>query len=526
MTTTAASYEAAGTARSDLAGDAPASLLTTGDHKRLGVLALSLGLANLVVGLGLGVVLHLDVAGEYLRRVFNAHTTTMAMLSIAPAWAGLATYLVPLQIGARRLALPRLHAFGVWTGIAGGAGVLASYLIGAAGRSGLALSAPLEAVAGAEGSTATQLWIVSLGLVALGALSVAIDLVATVLTQRARGMTLARVPAFSWSVLVTGAALVLATPTFLAGLALLYVDQRHGGTFFDQATRGTSETWRHLLWIYGRPELWLLGIPALGALSDIVATHARRPLINHVAALGLIAAAGVATFGAWAADSPAARAVILPTHSIATVLIGAPVGLLVLMWLGTLRKGTPHVHPALAGTGAFIALLAMAAMNAGVAATQDVDHSQAFALAQVTATTYGPATVALLAALVHWAPKLSGRLIGSTAALGGIALAFVGAALAALAGWITGYAGWSGATATAPAAGYLLMAVGVLSVASSLASDRSGSAPVAGDDPYEGHTLEWATTSPPPPHNFDALPEVRSATPLADERVPVSEGIA
>lgn len=523
MTLTASPPQAAAGSGPDLAVDDGATALTTGEHKRLGLLALGLGLAQLIAALVLGVVLHLDISGEYVRRVFNAHTTSMALLSLAPAWAGLATYVVPLQIGARRLALPRLHAFGVWCGVAGALGVLTSYLIGAAGRSGLALSDPIEALAGSEASTATQLWIVSLGVVAVGALSVAIDLAATVLTERIEGMTLGRVPAFTWSVLVTSAALVLAIPTFLAGLALLYVDQRNGGVFFDHDTRGTAETWRHLLWLYGRPELWLLGIPALGALSDIVATHARRPLMNHGAALGLIAAAGIASFGAWAADSPAARAVVLPTHSLGTVLIGAPVGLLVLMWLATLKTGEPRFHPATAGAGAFVALVGLAGVNAAIAATQDVAFSQAFALAQVTATIYGPVTVALIAAIVHWSPKLSGRVVASGTALGGVGLAFLGAVVAAGAGWISGYAG-AGGTDRIAAAGYLLMALGALAAAAALVPDRGEGRAAVPDDPYEGHTLEWATSSPPAVHNFDALPVVRSATPLTDERAPASEG--
>ena len=249
------------------------SLLTTADHKRIGRLYIGFALLFLVVGGVVGAILQgeltasgMQVVGNQYARLFSFHATVTPLLFLAPLWVGLATYVVPLQIGATGLAFPRLQALALWTYVVGGGVVVAAYLVGTPRGAGLSLSTPIR-LAGASQS-ATNLWIVGLALVATASLLAAVNLLATVVTLRTDGLSFDRLPFFTWATFASSAVVLVATPTFLAGLVLLYLDQHYGGSFFSVRNTAAQDIWQHLLWLFGRPEIYLLTLPGLGAACE------------------------------------------------------------------------------------------------------------------------------------------------------------------------------------------------------------------------------------------------------------------
>lgn len=521
---------------------APASLapayadvwLDTADHKRLGLLfvyasflfLVASGAAALVVGAKQAAP-GVNLAGSTVARLYGLHTQSGVLLFLTALWIGLATYVVPLQIGAGRLALPRLSAFGFWVYLFGGVCFLVSYLAGQVNGLGITQSSPLPVVPGGV-DTATMLWIVSLAMVSVGFLLASASLVVTVAGLRTDGMTLLRVPAFSWATLVAGAVALVSTPVFLGGLLLLGLDQRFGGSLFAPSTNGSLAIWQRTVWLYGRPDVYLLTIVALGAASDLVATHAHRPLLEHRAALALLALMGVLSLGAWTGGASATQAVIVPTFNVVTAAIAVPLGATVLMWLGTAARGEPGFHVSLLFVVGAIGLWIIGAANALGAALHHVNGvtgASTWIAGNVHTVVVGPPTLIAFGAIYHWAPKMWGRPLRAAAGALVFFATFAGLAATGLAYYFLGYNGaplgqTTGITSyqqglyVLAEVGGVLVVIGVLLLLADLATSgrRSGDATL--DDPYRGLTLEWATTSPPPPWGFDALPEVRSEAPL------------
>jgi heme/copper-type cytochrome/quinol oxidase subunit 1 len=498
------------------------SWLTTADHKVIGRAYIVAALAFLLVGGAVGGLLRagLDLSDASYLRLYDLHATGTAVLVLAPLWLGLATYLVPLQIGAVRLAFPRLQSFAFWSYVLGGILHLASYT--GDGPRVAGLSFEHLTLTGSGDKAHTDLWIASLAVITIAAVLGAANLVATVLNLRTEGMTLGRIPMFSWATLVSGTGTVLAAPVFLAGLLLLFLDQHFGGReFFAQGTVGTQVVWQHMLWLYGRPDLYLLVVPGLGAASDIVSKAARRPLANTDAARMAIGAFAFLGFGAWAAGTKVAGAVVLPTYSGLTAAVVLPLGALVLLWLDTLRRAA-GIKPdgGIAFVVAFILTVGAGGVAAVAAALKTVDGS-AWSTGQVHLVAFAAPLLLAVGALHHWAPKLWGRPLSAAEAAAHALLLFGGAALTALGSYLAGWDGQAKATnvndgfAKLSVAGGAVLLLGLVAVALAVLARtlQPGSAEDA-----DGITLEWAAPSPPPPHNFDTLPEVRSDAPLADLR--------
>lgn len=517
------------------------AITATADHKRLGLLFLGGALLFLVVGGAVGLILRAELAAEGVdfvggnyNRLFSLHASVSSLLFLAPAWIGLATYLVPLQIGSGRLALPRLHAFATWLFLLGGGLLITAYLLGPPVGLGIADAVPAPAPSGGADNP-DALAIVAMALVGVAMVLASIDLVVTILKLRTPGLTLRRLPMFSWATLATGLVTLLTTPVFVAGLVLVYIDHRFGAGFFHEEHVAGQAIWQHSVWLFGRPEVYLLALPGLGAACDIVATHARRPLLNLSVARTALSLFAVLSLGAWAAGTEVADAIVLPTYTPLTTLIAVPVALLVLVWLGTVAKGRVRPHPSLlfvvgavglAGAGALHAVAAGAAGVEGTAWTTGHLHTVAF----------GAPTLLLAGAIYHWAPKLFGREL--SAGLGRLAFLslFGGFFLLGLGSYLLGYDGapahvkdfeFSSSASTyalLAAVGGAGAALGALILAAEILRGLAGRAGAAGpDDPYEGFTLEWATASPPPPEGFEAVPEVRSAHPLLDLRASSAE---
>ncbi|MGI8810452.1 MAG: cbb3-type cytochrome c oxidase subunit I [Acidimicrobiales bacterium] len=522
------------------------------DHKYIGSLFVVAALVFLVAGVVLSLVMRAQlatpeaaIAGDRTyRQLFTMHGVFSVFLFLLPVWLGLGSAIVPLQIGASRLAFPRVHAMSFWLFLGGAAMVTAAPLASDVFH-GWALSDPIPVKLGLPGQ-GPDLLLLGLVMVCMAAVLVVVNIVVTILQLRAPGMTLRRVPVFSWSIMVSGAVLLLALPVLIGAFGLLFVDRHYGASLFSGFTGsrgGNPLIWPRLFWFGAYPVLWALLIPALGAVTEIVATFAGRPLFSRDRASAALAGVGVLSFAGWGSEVtnlPRPR----PLFILGALVVLAPVALLILNWLATLRlAGKEGDRDALRGrftaTPMLWALGMLPVLGLGLAASlvsaldagRDT-HANYWQVGQQHALFFGAATIGAVAALSFWGPKLWGRRLSDAlgklevlAVVGGTLLTVLGMLLLGVQDMLVHTSTFDDGDEWALAnlvvsAGAAIVGLGlIVLLLDLLASVLAGRGRPAGADPWGGQTLEWATPSPPPLHNFDALPEIRSGSPLLDLRV-------
>ena len=527
------------------------------DHKVIGTAFVVVAILSLVAAGAIALVMRAQLSGPDMdivgrttyAELFTLHGVLAVFGFLAPAWVGLATAVVPLQIGAARLAFPRLQALCLWLVVAGIVMIASSpFVRGGDVVSGWSLSSPIPEGPAFEGN-GPDLLILGLGVVAVALVLASANLLVTVMKLRAPGLTLRRTPLFSWSVLVAGAVLLLALPVLIAGLGMLFVDRHYSGQIFRGFTGsggGNPNIWPRLFWFAAYPMLWALLLPALGAASDIVATFARRRLFSHAGAAAAIGAVGVLAFAGWGSETPGlSRARVL--FAVGALVVLAPVASLVLNWLATLVTGRREATTVPRSLGAlpmvvtlgFVTVLAVGLGGGAIAALTagTSSHRNYWQVATQHTLFFGAATLGVVAALAYWAPKLWGRHLsdkgGKLAAVllvGGMHLTFLPMFVLGAQNMRVHLFTYDSGDDFTPAnlvatVGAVVTMLGVAVLAAVLLGSvvaRKGRR--ADDDPWRGHTLEWATSSPPPSHNFDRLPEVRSEAPLLDVRAAAAEG--
>ena len=517
------------------------------DHKVIGTLFVAASLAFLVVGGVLALVMRAQLAvpdadtvgGNTYRQLFTMHGTIMVFLFLLPLWLGLVTAILPLQIGAARMAFPRVHALSLWLFI-GGAGMVVAAPLASDVVGGWTLSAPLPVGEGFTGE-GIDLLILGLIVVSIAALAVAINVLATVLQLRAPGLTMARIPLFSWSATVSSAVMLLALPVLVASLLLLFVDRHYGGMVFNGFTGsrgGNPLLWPRLFWFGAFPLLWALLLPALGAVSDIVPVSARRRLFSHQRAVVAIAAIGVLSFAGWGSEVANLRRA-RPLFALGVLLVLLPVASLILNWLATAVTAVRQ-DPSLKerfrsvamlhvrGTLGLLLLGLAGELVAGIDAGGR-SHRNYWGVATQHSLFFGAAVVGAVAALYFWAPKLWGRYLSEKlgklqflALVGGLFLTVLPMFVLGLqdmgthtSSYVTD-SDWGPANLVSAVGGAVVVLGVLLLILNLLVSVVAGKGEAAGSDPWGGHTLEWSTTSPPPVDNFRVLPEVRSEAPLLD----------
>ncbi len=524
------------------------------DHKAVGSAYLGLALLFLLVGGVLALLMRAQLASpdstvltdqEY-RSLFTFHGAFSVFLFLLPAWIGVATMVVPLQIGASRLAFPRLHTMTLWLTVVGGALITATPFIRGAKRiiSGWALNRPIPEGANFRGD-AVEFLVLGIAVVLAAAVAASANLVVTIIKLRAPGLTTRRMPLFTWSVLISGMVMLLALPVLIAAMGMLYVDHHYGAHLFSGFTGsggGVAAMWQRMFWFGAYPMLWALVLPVLGLVSELIPVFVRRPIADRAKAMGALGAVGVLAFFGWGSE-----VVNLPRSRLffaaGALVVLAPVASLFVNWLLTVREaakehGADELRGGLMSVPMMyvVGLLTVLAAGLGASAVSALAagrsyHTDYWQVGQQHLMYFAPATLAIAAAAHFWGPKVWGRhlspMMGKLEVLlltGGAHLAFLPALVLGLQDMpihTSSYRaddGWRAAN-LAMAAGAGVFALGalvfVLNVLVSVALRRGRA---AAPDPWSGHTLEWTAPIPLPRHNFDRLPEVRSATPALDLR--------
>jgi cytochrome c oxidase subunit 1 len=515
--------------------------LTTTDHKKIGIMYLVnsyfwFGVAGL-----LAVFIRAELAEpgtqffgeERYNQLFTMHGTTMIFLFIIPILAGFGNYIVPLQIGALDMAFPRVNALSFWMLPLAGITLYSSYLLGGPADAGWTEYAPLSEGVGAQGnSIGIDLWIVALLLVGTASILGAVNFITTIFNMRAPGMTMFRMPLFTWTILVTSLLVLLATPVFTSALVMLLIDRNLGGSFFNPANGGIAILWQNVFWFYSHPAVYVMVLPGMGIISDVLPVFSRKPLFGYKAFVFATAGIGALGFSVWAHHMFVTGQVLLPFFSIMTFLIAVPTGVKFFNWIATLVKGQITFSTAMLFAIGFLTMFLIGGIDGVFLASPPVDFALTetyWVVAHIHYVLFGGSVFAVYAGFYYWFPKFSGKRLKEGLGKLHFWLQFIGFNLTFFSMHILGLLGmprriqdyaplkdWVGLNQL-QTAGALLIA---LSTAPFLANvvmtiRRKDRDP---EDPWEGNTLEWYTTSPPPAHNFDSLPEIHSERPLFDLR--------
>jgi cytochrome c oxidase subunit 1 len=513
------------------------SWITTVDHKRIGILygvtALLLfllgGLEALLIRLQL-IAPNNDVlsAAKY-NEMFTMHGTTMIFLAIMPLNSALFNYIVPLQIGARDVAFPRLNAFGYWTFLAGAVVLNMSWFFNKAPNAGWYGYAPLTADSW-NPSRNVDFWIMGLLLLGISSMAGSINFIVTIFNMRAPGVTMMRVPIFSWATLIVSILLVMALPAITIALVLLALDRYVGTGFYAHAAGGDPLLWQHLFWVFGHPEVYILILPAFGIVSEIIPVFSRKPLFGYsvmVYAIGAIAFLG---FGVWVHHmfttglGPTANAVFAGS----TMLIAIPTGVKILNWVATMFRGSlKFTTPMLFAVG-IVSQFTIGGLSGVMHSSVPVDtqHNDSyFVVAHFHYVLFGGSIFGLLAAAYYWFPKMTGKMMDDRIGRWNFWTTFIGFNVTffpmhflGLAGMPRRYytygegSGWEFWNVWVSIGAFFLAASILLFVYNLGKSLHHGER--AGHNPWDAGTLEWAIPSPPPVYNFAQVPQVGHRDPI------------
>ena len=522
------------------------SWLTTVDHKRIGLLygftalAFSIlgGIESLIIRAQLAAPNLSVVSPETYNSLFTMHGTTMVFMVVMPAGAAFFNYLVPLQIGARDVAFPRLNAFSYWLFLFGALLMNFSFFVGAFPDIGWFGYAPLTSNEYTT-SAATDYWLLGLQVMGIGSLAAGFNFVVTILNLRAPGMTLMRMPVFTWMTLIVATLLILAFPPLTIALTFLMFDRFFGMNFFNTAANADPLLWQHLFWIFGHPEVYVLILPAMGIVSDVLPTFSRKPLFGYpmVVFAGLII--GFLGFGVWAHHmfTTGLGGWANAAFAGSTMVIAVPTGVKMFNWIATMYGGSLQFKTPMLFAVGFIAMFLLGGLSGVMHAVVPVDTQQQdtyFIVAHFHYVLVGGSIFGLMAGLYYWWPKMTGRMLSERLGKWHFWLMFAGFNITFFPMHFLGVIGmprriytydadmgWTAWNAVISGGSLVLAFSIVLLLVNIVVSLRRGEK--AGDNPWDAPSLEWATSSPPHHYNFAVVPTVRSRYPLWDENAHVVE---
>ena len=526
---------------------------TTVDHKRIGILYGVTAFIMFLTGGVEAILMRVQLAGPELdivsaavfNQLFTMHGTTMIFLAVMPLSAAFFNFIIPLQIGARDVAFPRLNAFSYWTFLAGALMLKLSW-IGGATDAGWFGYAPLTSVAQNPG-TGIDFWIISLQILGIASLAASFNFIVTVINMRAPGMTMMRLPLFTWMSFITAILLVLAFPVITVALIELTFDRYFMFNFFNVANGGSVVLWQHLFWVFGHPEVYILILPAMGIVSEVLPVFSKKPLFGYktVVLAGIIIA-----FMGWMVWSHhmftvGLGAVANAVFTVTTMLIAVPTGIKVFNWLGTIWGGSIRFTTPMLFSIGFIAMFLIGGISGVMHAVSPSDAQQQdtyFIPAHLHYVLFGGAIMGILSGIFYWFPKYSGKMYSERQGKISFWLIMLGQNVTFFPMHFVGLDGmprriytyadnmgwdfWNGVTT----GGAFILVLGFLLVMDNIGRHWKNGEP-APSDPWDGRTLEWSIPSPPPEYNFEEIPIVRGlddwwATKQGDsyKEVPASGG--
>ena len=524
--------------------------LTTCDHKKLGIMYIAYALVFLLIG-GLEAVLmriqlavphNHFVSPQVFNRLFTMHGTTMVFFVGMPILLGFGNYLVPLMIGARDMAFPRLNAFSFWISAFGGILLYFSYLggdglygMGSAPDVGWFAYAPLTAKVFSPGHS-TDYWTFAILLSGIGSTGTAINLIATVLSMRCKGMTMSRLPLLAWLFLIVSCLILVTISPLTAAQIMLTLDRYLGAHFFDTQAGGSAVLWMHFFWIFGHPEVYVLVMPAFAFVNEIIPVFSRKAMFGYTAMVAATVAIGFISLSVWAHHmfTVGLGAEGNLFFTVSTMIISVPTGIKIFNWIGTMWGGKLIFKTPMLFCTAFLFQFMIAGLTgimlAAAPFTWQLGNSY-FVIAHFHYVLVGAIVFALFGAFYYWYPKIIGRMLNET--LGkwhfwlfvlGFHLTFDFMHIPGLLGMprrIYTYEpgrGWEGWNMIVSVGGIIQAIATIIFVINLVWSYYRGK--VAGPDPWDAWTLEWSTSSPPPDYNFAIEPVVSSRRPLWDLKHP------
>jgi cytochrome c oxidase subunit I len=517
------------------------AFLTTTDHKRIGIAYMVTAFGFFLVGGALAELIRIELLspgkdivtqGRY-NELFTMHGTIMIFLFLGPFAFGLANYIVPLQIGARDMAFPRLNAMSYWFYLFGGITLCTGFLTAnGAADFGWTGYAPLSSVIRSP-NLGGDLWLLSIVLTGLSSILTAVNLVATTICMRAPGMRMFRLPIFTWNMLVTSVLSLMVFPVISAAGVMLLFDRLFEFHIYDTQFGGSAILWQHLFWFFGHPEVYILALPFFGVITEILPVFSRRPVFGYAGLVFATIAIAVLSVGVWAHHMFVTGAVLLPFFSGFSMLIAVPTGVKFFNWIGTLWGGRISFPTPMLFAFGFLFTFLLGGLTGVMLASAPLDFHTSdsyFVVAHMHYVLFGGSVFALYGAIYYWFPKFTGRLLSEGWGKLHFWLTLVGFHLTFFVQHILGLDGMPRRVADyfeedgfttlnrVSSIGAFLLGASTLPFMWNVWRTLRGHIGAPADaDPWGGHTLEWATSSPPPPENFDQpLPPIRSTQPVWD----------
>jgi cytochrome c oxidase subunit 1 len=517
--------------------------IMTVDHKRIGILYLLSASLFFLVGGFEALLMRIQLAQpdskflspDVYNQIFTMHGTTMIFLVVMPLSAGFGNYLIPLMIGARDMTFPKLNALSYWTFLFGGVFMYSSFIFGGAPNDGWFSYAPLTEKLYSP-THGMDFWIMGILLLGFATTIGSINFIVTVIQLRAPGLTLTRLPLFVWTMTVTSFLAVFSLPSLTTAVLLLLLDRQLGAHFYNVGQGGNALLWQHLFWFFGHPEVYILILPAMGIVSEVIPVFSGKPLFGYPAVVFSAIGIGFLGFTVWAhhmfaTGMPSSTLLFFAADSF---LIGVPTGVKIFAWLATMWKGKLRFATPMLFAVGFVAMFLIGGLDGIHLAVVPVDWQLTdtyYVVSHLHYVLFGGAIFGIFSGAYYWFPKIAGRRLHEGLGKWHFWLMFIGMNLVFMPMHILGIEGMPRRIYTYGAGrgweiwnfietiGALIIAVGMLIfIVNFFASLRKEATNEA--DPWDGYTLEWKTASPPPVYNFAEIPSVRSRRPLWDEKYP------